>query len=120
MKHMKRGYWIGKIIIIGLAAITLFGFGLMYLWNWLVPDLFHGPVIGFWQALGLLVLSKVLFSGFGGKSGHRSPGWRSHWKEKWQTMNPEERERFRQKMRDKWCYRPEPEKSADENSSANV
>jgi hypothetical protein len=76
----------------------------MYLWNWLVPVLFNGPVISFWQTLGLLVLSKILFSGFGGK-GHAPHRWRGHWKEKWQNMSAEDRERFKQKMKDKWCYR---------------
>jgi hypothetical protein len=107
---MKRGIWVGKILvwIIVLIGITFgFGMGTMYLWNWLVPELFSGPVITFWQAIGLLVLSKILFWGFGRgcHCGNRHGGpWRPYWKEKWASMNPEDRERFKQKLKDKWCY----------------
>ena len=83
----------------------IFVMGTMYLWNWLVPDLFHGPQLDFWQTLGLLILSKIFFSGFG-KGGHRHNNkWSGYWKQKWNTMSPEEKERFKQKMKEKWCYR---------------
>jgi hypothetical protein len=109
---MKRGKKVVKVLMITLVVIAVaFGFVMvtMYLWNWLVPSLFGGPVITFWQALGLLVLSKILFSGFG-KGGHRHGGgswkqqyWKSHLKEKWSTMTPEDRERLKEKIRGKWC-----------------
>ena len=120
---MKKGRWIGKILIIGLIGLSLalsFGFGTMYLWNWLVPALFAGPVITFWQTIGLLVLSKIIFSGFGrgGHCGNHSGGpWRPYWKEKWNTMNPEDRERFKQKMKEKWCYREEGASTKDSGTS---
>lgn len=78
-------YQIGKYMlwgILGLAAIAGFGFVVMWLWNWLVPELFNGPVIGYWQTVGLLILSKILFSGIGhGRShdGHDKDS-REHWK----------------------------------------
>ncbi len=107
---MKRGMWVGKILImvmIGIALMIGFGIGTMYLWNWLIPVLFNGPVITFWQTVGLLVLSKILFSGFGRgghcSGGHRGP-WRPYWKEKWSAMSPDDRERFKEKMKNKWCY----------------
>ena len=56
--------------VLGVAGLILFTFVVMWLWNWLVPELFNGPVLGYWQTLGLLVLSKILFSGIGGKSSH--------------------------------------------------
>lgn len=100
---MKRGKWIVKMIVFGIVAIGLFGLVTMFLWNALVPDLFHGPELNYWQALGLIVLSKIFFSGFA-KRGHQGPGhWRGYWKEKWQGMTPEEKERFKLKMKDKWC-----------------
>jgi hypothetical protein len=113
---MKRGKKVVKIFVIAIVVVAVaFGFVMatMHLWNWLVPDLFGGPVITFWQALGLLVLSKILFSGFG-KGGGRHGGhwkgsqWKSHLKEKWSTMTPEERERLKEKIRGNWC-RPEKE-----------
>jgi hypothetical protein len=48
------------ILIIALAAIIL-GFPLMWLWNWLMPNIFGLPFITFWQALGLNALSTILF-----------------------------------------------------------
>jgi hypothetical protein len=44
----------------------------MWLWNWLVPEVFNGPILSYWQTLGLLVLTKILFSGMGGGSGSKS------------------------------------------------
>lgn len=94
-------------IIVGAAIASGFVFATQYLWNWLVPELFSGPSLTFWQALGLLALTKILFSGIGkrgwGPSGG-GPHWKRHWKDRWNTMSPEDRERFQKKMREKWCY----------------
>ncbi len=111
---MKRGVWIGKIVVIGIVAIGVFGLVTMQLWNWLVPSLFNGPVISFWQALGLLLLSKIFF-GFGGKGHSHNPKW-GYWKQRWNRMTPEERDRFKQKMKDKWCYR-EPAAPSEERAT---
>ena len=43
-----------------LVAIIL-GLPLMLLWNWLMPSLFNLPMISFWQAVGLNLLSGILF-----------------------------------------------------------
>lgn len=105
----KRGVWIAKFMVMGLVALGLIGLVTQTLWNWLVPELFSGPVISFWQALGLLVLSKILFWTFGkghGYSRHRHGGpWGYYWSQKWSAMSPEDRERFKQKMNEKWCSR---------------
>lgn len=115
---MKKGIWIGKMVVLGIMAIAVFTLVTMYLWNWLVPVLFAGPVIDFWQTLGLLVLSKILFSGFGKGRSHDHGRWRGYWKEKWSGMTPEERERFKQKMKNKWCY-PQQSSSPQEHSNSN-
>jgi hypothetical protein len=79
----------------------------MLLWNWLVPDLFNGPVITYWQALGLLALSKILFWGWGGKRYQQTPGSTPYWKhrfyEKFSNMPAEQREEFKRRMKEKWC-----------------
>lgn len=116
---MKYGKWIAKIAVMVLIAISLFGYVTMLLWNWLVPDLFHGPVITYWQALGLLALVKIFFWGFGKSSHAASSHWKPYWKEKWNAMSPEDRERFKQKMKDKWCYR-EPNSSESDSGTSNV
>lgn len=55
------------IIIAGICAaggfFVLFGYVVVWLWNWLMPAIFNLPAIGFWQAWGLLVLSSILFKG---------------------------------------------------------
>ena len=85
-------------LVIGAVAIAAFSAIVMLLWNWLAPVLFHLPAITLVQALGLLVLSRILFGSFGG--GHRGPRhhWRRRMRERWGQMTPEERERFRRGM----------------------
>lgn len=83
----KKVFLYGKYVlwgILGLVAIAGFGFVVMWLWNWLIPELFNGPMISYWQTVGLLVLSKILFSGIGhGHSrDHRDQSRREYWKRK--------------------------------------
>lgn len=85
-----------KIIVIAAVAIPVFGLIVMSLWNWLMPSLFDVHPVGFWQALGLFLLSRILFGGFGGDGGRRH--WRHRMMERWERMSPEERERFRAGM----------------------
>jgi len=49
--------------IIGVIAIVIviLGYPLMLLWNWLMPFIFGLPEITFWQAIGLNLLSTILF-----------------------------------------------------------
>jgi len=113
---MKRGMWVGKILIgILVAIIVVYGviIGTQYLWNWLVPELFAGPVVTFWQTAGLLALSKIFLWSFGSRcrchgGSHAGGPWKYYWKEKWSGMSPEERERIKQKMKEKWCYKEAP------------
>ena len=97
-----------KILVMVTVAVLLFGFGTEFLWNWLMPTIFGLHPINFVQAIGLVVLSKILLGGFGGRHGGR--GWgRDRWKEgmraRWEQMSPEDRERFRTGMRGRrnWC-----------------
>ena len=95
---MSRVLRIVKFLVIGVLIITLVSFVVMRLWNWLTPPLFGWHVITFWQALGILVLSKILFGGFRGHPG-RHMYWRRRMMERWAHMTPEEREKFRESMR---------------------
>ena len=105
---MKKGSWVLKgllILVLVPVAIAAFGLGTMYLWNWLVPVLFHGPVINIYQTFGLLLLSKILFGGFHGK-GHywkqrAADRWRIKMEAKWETMSPEERDKAREAFRNR-------------------
>jgi hypothetical protein len=64
----KSGVKYAGFGVLGVAAVLVFTFVVMRLWNWLVPEVFNGPILSYWQTLGLLVLSKILFSGIGGGS----------------------------------------------------
>jgi len=102
---MKRSFWLLrglKFLLFAAFFIGVVGFLFMHLWNYLVPELFNGPSVTFWQGLGLLLLSRILFGGWG----RGGTGWarrRNAWKQKiagrMATMSPEEQEKFRQKMR---------------------
>jgi Ca2+/H+ antiporter, TMEM165/GDT1 family len=82
-----------------IIGVLVFGNIVMWLWNALMPVIFHLPIITFAQALGLLVLSKILFSSFRGGGPGRFRGGRI--REKWMNMTPEEREKFKQE----WGHR---------------
>ena len=87
-----------KFVMIGIIAVLVFGFVVKWLWNWLMPGLFGLHAIGYWQALGLLILSKILFGGFRGGPGHRRD-WRARFIKRWKDMTPEERNAFQAGMR---------------------
>ena len=99
----KRIVWkvFAILAMVALCALVL-GYGTMLLWNWLIPELFAGPVITFWQALGLLLLCKLLL-GFphkhheGGWAGKKRK-WREHWQAKMGSMTPEEKERMKDQL----------------------
>lgn len=98
---MKK-LWFIKMIVFALAGITVMTAIVMWTWNWLVPELFHGPVITFYQTIGLLILSRLLFRGFLGigNRGMHGKQW-NPWKDRMEKMDPEQRE----KMRDLWKKR---------------
>jgi hypothetical protein len=100
-----------KVMVIVAVAVVVFGLVTMHLWNWLMPMLFGFRAITFGQAIGLLVLSKILFGGFRGRGGSRR-GWRRDMQEKWAHMSPEERERMRAGMRGRWGCGFGPEREA--------
>jgi hypothetical protein len=86
-----------KIALLGTVAVGVVSFVVMSLWNILMPGIFAVHAITFWQALGLLVLSKILFGSFRPHAG--GPRWRRRMMERWEQMTPEEREKFKQGMR---------------------
>lgn len=112
VKKIVKGIIIFMIFLIVMAAVV---YGTQWLWNWLVPSLFGGPVITYWQTLGLLVLTRILtwpWSRGGGWGRYRG----GHWTSRWKHMTPEERERIKAKMQEKWCQ-PRTEVSANDGGS---
>ncbi len=68
--------------ILGVGAMFGFVWLVMLLWNALIPELFNGPELSYWQTAGIFILSKILLSGFSG-GGHK--GSDSKKKDKWMS-----------------------------------
>ena len=64
-RGVAKGVKIFFYILLGIGIFLLVGYAFMLLWNWLMPELFGLPTVGYWKAFGILVLAKFLF-GFGG------------------------------------------------------
>jgi hypothetical protein len=111
-KKWKMVFIAPLAILAMLAFVVIGGEIVMHLWNWLLPSLFGWRQITFWQALGILVLCRVLFGGLG-MHGPRRSNFRRRMKGRCERMTPEERERFRQRMRERWGFGP----SADESKA---
>ena len=95
---MRRPIKFAGIAVLAIAAFFVFGWFVMLLWNAVVPAATGWHALTYWQAVGLLVLSKILFGGWrGGPRGDRR--WRRRMFERWEQMTPEEREKFREGMR---------------------
>lgn len=87
-----------------IAVVALLSLAVMLLWNALVPQLFRGPPLQYWQALGLLLLSRILFGGLRGRGWHGH--WRQRmWRERWENMTPEERARLREHLQRRCGHR---------------
>jgi hypothetical protein len=120
---MMRRNWILFVpaAVLFIALFTFIGGELVrLLWNWLMPELFGLRPVTFWQACGLLALSRILVGGFGVHGGRRHGSGRSplgdriadrvavRIAEKWDRMPPDERERWQQRV---------PERAADPHTS---
>lgn len=72
--------------ILGIGFVIGVIFGVQALWNWLIPELFNGPVLNWWQTAGLFLLSKILLTGIapGSDNKHREKrDWRKKCEEKY-------------------------------------
>ncbi|WP_428565989.1 MAG: hypothetical protein ACP59X_05610 [Solidesulfovibrio sp. DCME] len=77
---------LGGLLLAATLALA-FGFVVLWLWNGLMPQLFGLPPVGYWQAVGLLLLGRILTGGFGhghGKPTKGGPAWKEYdawWRE---------------------------------------
>jgi len=106
----RKLIWIAPLAILGILLFIFIGGEIvLHLWNWLLPPLFGWRQITFWQALGILVLCRILFGGHGWHASGRSNFRRrmsERMAERCGHMTPEERERFRQRMRERFGFGP--------------
>ena len=94
-----------KVLVIVAVVCVVAEFVVMRLWNWLMPEIFGLKMISFAQALGLLILSKILLGGLHRHAGG-GRGWKRQMEERWGKMSPQERERIWAGMRGRWGCRP--------------
>lgn len=112
--RLSRVAIIAPVAIIGMLLFAAIGGHIVgWLWNWLMPPLFGLPRVTFWQALALLALCRILVGGFGLHGGRRSYYRRGmadrlgdRVGDRWDAMTPEERERFRQRLRERCGFTP--------------
>jgi len=113
-EHKQRTGFRGKkvfFIPIIVTGIFIFSGAVMLLWNAVLPTAITGiHIITFWQAMGILVLSKILFGGFKGLHDHGHQYHRHHHmerdlREKWMQMDPQEREKMRDEWKNEWKQR---------------
>ncbi|MBW8685425.1 hypothetical protein [Chitinophaga rhizophila] len=118
-----------KFILLAFIFCCAIGFSVQYLWNWLIPELFHGPYITFWQALGLCLLGKLLFGWHGGGaapwSARAKQKWRAKMVARMEHMSEEEKEKLREKFRKcsiggRWGHNPFNEETKQPNSETNL
>jgi hypothetical protein len=102
----RRVYFIPVIII---SAILVLGLVVKLLWNAILPPIIHAGRIDYPQALGLLILCKILFGSFrpGPPRGFRKGG--PHWRSKLMDLSQEEREKFKKEWHDRASDKNQPE-----------
>ena len=103
------------IVLILIIVIAGFGQAVLQLWNWLMPTIFGLPAVSFWQAVGLLGLSWILFGGLRG-FGFHNVRMRRHTNDRFWHMTSEEREALRKSL-DASCRKSV---SVDETTSDEV
>ena len=112
MMRNRNKKWMAFIPVLIIAAVFGFGWLVMFLWNKALVPATNFHVISFWQAIGILLLSKILFSGFGGKGKHRGgPAW----KQNWSNMTDEEKARFKQEWWKRCGHYPAEKEIKSEN-----
>ena len=106
MSRLTKLILIVPLAILGMLLFTFIGGEIvLHLWNWLLPPLFGWRQITFWQALGVLVLCRILFGGHGWHGSGRS-NFRRRMRERCEHMTSEERERFRQRISERFGFGP--------------
>lgn len=98
--HYRGKKWMFFLLIFPLILFGL-SYAVMWLWNAILPEVVHAGELGYWQAMGLLVLSRLLFGGFGFKGRHGPEHFHKarELREKWRGMSDEEKIKFREEWK---------------------
>jgi hypothetical protein len=113
MKTMRKRRIVKALAFLPIFLILFAGmiWAVFGLWNWLMPSIFGLHTVTYWQALGLMVLSWILFRGLRPRF-DRDP-WGHGIRERWRKMTPAEREEFMKGLRSRFGGTSSPE--ADPN-----
>jgi len=116
--EFKKSFWIKRAIFAPIAIVAILfivGNVVMLLWNNVLTPVLNLHTISFWQAVGILVLCKILFGNFHHRRhGHHHMFHRHHeLREKWANASPEEREKMRSELRNNWRERFEHKPTQD-------
>ena len=89
-----------KLFFFFPLIVVAMSFIVMFIWNTVIVEILSVPRIHFFQATGILILSRILFGGMPFRSGRRfyGPPFRS----RWMNMTPEERQKFKEQWRKRW------------------
>jgi len=88
------------LLLIGVGILLLAGYGVMLLWNAILTDVLGVNPLSYWQAVGLLLLSRILFGRWGPPSYQDKMAYKKR-KEKWQNMTEEERAAFKERWKNR-------------------
>jgi len=96
------------MLVLIVVVVLLVGYLVMLLWNTILTDVLAVNSLNYWQALGILLLSRILFGRWGAPNYKGKKGFskRHRWKEKWMNMSEEERMQFKAKWRQKCGDKP--------------
>lgn len=105
----RRRLFFFPLFILGLFFISGV---VMFLWNLIIPEISTWSPLSYWQAMGLLVLSKILFGGFHFNRHHRDLH-RAHFehapfRDKFMEMTTDEKQKFKDQWKNQCCKTPNP------------
>ena len=104
IEYRKRKFFLLPLFIIGFFGLSAL---VMLLWNWIIPAISTFSVLTYWQAMGLLVLCRILFGGFNfnrhHNKVHRHFSEHTAFKEKFMDMNDEEKLQFKNQWKQRCC-----------------
>jgi hypothetical protein len=91
-----------KMIPMVIVAIILATAAVMYLWNLVLVPVIGVGIVSYWQAMGILALSRILFGskskgrchGHGHRCGNRSE-YKKRWKEKYENLSEDEKDKMK-------------------------
>ena len=108
-RHSCRTRFCFIFPLIVICVFTVSGI-VMFLWNAIIPSISGVSAISYWQAMGLFVLSRILFGGFHFRHHHEHhrPPFIGRFKDRLMDMSEEERQQFKNQWKQRCCKTPNP------------